>query len=220
MMPVSSETISETASVASVMPMAARWRVPRSRLMEGASDSVLNFAYRHAAALIQASAGEGFGLPLIEAGEYGVPLLCSDIPVFHEVAGDHALYFNRENDDLSRLILDFDPDRLPSSEGMGEFTWERAACRVANMLLCGAEWYRELLPDGTAPAAAQGEAAFAVCPEEPAEEAEDPEKPRPVRHAEAGRKATAHRMILVVEGAVRACLRRSAARRGRGRCRP
>ena len=39
MMPVSSDTISDTASVVSVMPMAARWRVPRSRLMVGSSES-------------------------------------------------------------------------------------------------------------------------------------------------------------------------------------
>ena len=32
--PVSSDTIRETASVVSVMPIAARWRVPSSREME------------------------------------------------------------------------------------------------------------------------------------------------------------------------------------------
>ncbi|HHK9917052.1 glycosyltransferase family 4 protein [Enterobacter hormaechei] len=39
------------------------------------------------------SAQEGFGLVLAEAMALGVPLLCSDIPVFREVAGDTAGYF-------------------------------------------------------------------------------------------------------------------------------
>ncbi|HJP97617.1 MAG TPA: glycosyltransferase [Rhodanobacteraceae bacterium] len=57
------------------------------------SDVDLQYAYSHAAALIQASHAEGFGLPLLEAARYGTPVVCSDIPVFREVAGDEAYYF-------------------------------------------------------------------------------------------------------------------------------
>lgn len=39
------------------------------------------------------SAQEGFGLVVAEAMALGVPLICSDIPVFREVAGDTAGYF-------------------------------------------------------------------------------------------------------------------------------
>ena len=49
--------------------------------------------YRHATALIAASRAEGFGLPLIEAAAYRVPLIVRDIPVFREIAGEHAYYF-------------------------------------------------------------------------------------------------------------------------------
>jgi glycosyltransferase involved in cell wall biosynthesis len=37
---------------------------------------------------------EGFGLPLVEAMEFGKPLLCSNVTSLPEVAGDAALYFD------------------------------------------------------------------------------------------------------------------------------
>jgi alpha-1,2-rhamnosyltransferase len=60
---------------------------------EDGSDAELDFAYRHAAALIFASRFEGFGLPLVEAMQYGLPVLASDIPVFREIGGDYPDFF-------------------------------------------------------------------------------------------------------------------------------
>lgn len=42
--------------------------------------------------LVYPSLYEGFGLPIIEAFEFGVPVVTSDIPVFREIAGDAARY--------------------------------------------------------------------------------------------------------------------------------
>jgi alpha-1,2-rhamnosyltransferase len=60
---------------------------------EDGSDAELDFAYRHAAALIFASRCEGFGLPLVEAMRYGLPVLASDIPVFREIGGHYPRFF-------------------------------------------------------------------------------------------------------------------------------
>jgi glycosyltransferase involved in cell wall biosynthesis len=55
------------------------------------SDADLGVVLRGAAALIAPSRAEGFGLPLAEAMALGVPVVCSDLPVFAEVAGEAAL---------------------------------------------------------------------------------------------------------------------------------
>jgi glycosyltransferase involved in cell wall biosynthesis len=44
--------------------------------------------------LIMPSFAEGFGVPIIEALAANTPVLCSDIPVFREVARDLADYFD------------------------------------------------------------------------------------------------------------------------------
>ncbi len=61
--------------------------------LTGASDEFLESIYREADALLAASFGEGFGLPLIEAAHHELPVIARDIPVFREVAGDGAYYF-------------------------------------------------------------------------------------------------------------------------------
>lgn len=47
--------------------------------------------------LVSASRSEGFGLPIIEAMDLGVPVACSDIEIFHEVGGRAALYFSPDS---------------------------------------------------------------------------------------------------------------------------
>ena len=67
------------------------------------SDAELDYAYRHATSLIFASRCEGFGLPLAEAMQYGLPVIASDIPVFREIGGDYPRYF-----DVDRVETLFD----------------------------------------------------------------------------------------------------------------
>jgi glycosyltransferase involved in cell wall biosynthesis len=48
----------------------------------------------HATALVSASKDEGFGIPLVEAMSLGTPVVVSDIPIFHEIGGEAALFAN------------------------------------------------------------------------------------------------------------------------------
>jgi alpha-1,2-rhamnosyltransferase len=69
-----------------------------------ASDEELHYLYNHAHVLICASLREGFGLPVIEAMQYGKPVLASDISVFREIGGDYPVYFNPDKDGLIKAI--------------------------------------------------------------------------------------------------------------------
>jgi glycosyltransferase involved in cell wall biosynthesis len=63
------------------------------------SDSELEAIYLESKSLIAASFGEGYGLPIVEAAKRGLPVICRDIPVFHEVAGNSAFYFKGNSSD-------------------------------------------------------------------------------------------------------------------------
>lgn len=52
--------------------------------------------YQHAQLFVFPTFYEGFGMPIIEAMAYGVPVLLSDIPIMREVGADAAAYFPLE----------------------------------------------------------------------------------------------------------------------------
>lgn len=57
--------------------------------------------------LVLPSFQEGFGMPCIEAFSVGLPVICSDIPVFREVTEDYGVFFNPESpDNLAIKILE------------------------------------------------------------------------------------------------------------------
>jgi glycosyltransferase involved in cell wall biosynthesis len=77
--------------------MVDRWKAdPRlnDRLIEfpNPTDENIVQLFSRAKAFVFPSFAEGFGLPPLEAMAAGVPVLCSDLPVFREVYGDAVLY--------------------------------------------------------------------------------------------------------------------------------
>lgn len=64
--------------------------------LENISDEYLQKIYASSNALIAASYGEGFGLPIIEAAKYGLPVIARDIEVFREVADEATHFFSDE----------------------------------------------------------------------------------------------------------------------------
>jgi len=91
-----------------------------------ANDEQLINLYMHASALVFPSLMEGFGLPALEALALGCPVIVSDIPVFHEILGSNATYFNpRDPRDLA--------EKLASARGkqkkvvLGIYSWSTLA---------------------------------------------------------------------------------------------
>jgi glycosyltransferase involved in cell wall biosynthesis len=108
-------------------------------VLHGASDAFLDRIYAASTCLLVASEGEGFGLPLIEAARHGVPLLVRDIPVFREVAGDHASYFSgADGAALAGAIQDWlrlhAEGRAPASTGIAARTWAENAADLMDIL--------------------------------------------------------------------------------------
>lgn len=113
---------------------------------EGVNDNEVRYVYEHVNCLIQASAGEGFGLPLIEASNYDLPIICSDIDVFHEVAGDNANYFKREDtEDLIRVISMIEEGKgVMTSNGISKLSWKDVADKVFAMIVQDEKWYKNI----------------------------------------------------------------------------
>ncbi|MBB3220855.1 glycosyltransferase family 4 protein [Pseudoduganella umbonata] len=111
-----------------------------------ADDATLLQLYACSSALLAASAGEGFGLPLIEAAHHGLPVIARDLPVFREVAGDHAWYFEAGNgtqlaDALACWLELHAAGQAPRSGAMPWLDWNGSAAALLRVLLDGA-WYR------------------------------------------------------------------------------
>lgn len=84
-------------------------RLPKSKYVEVIGEvpnTEIAAWYKYASALVTASRMEGFGIPPLEAMSMGCPAIVSDIPVFHEVYGEAAIYFNQSDPkDIARVIL-------------------------------------------------------------------------------------------------------------------
>ncbi|MFA7230614.1 MAG: glycosyltransferase family 1 protein [Victivallaceae bacterium] len=91
--------------------------------------------YRSSALFLMPSSYEGFGIPVLEAMRYKLPVICSDIPVLHEVGGDYAVYAELEDVYAwSSLMLDFaqDGEKFKSSavtaeDELKKYSWRDCA---------------------------------------------------------------------------------------------
>ncbi|MBU3584132.1 glycosyltransferase family 4 protein [Polynucleobacter sp. 15G-AUS-farblos] len=108
--------------------------------LESISDEYLEKLYHASTCLIAGSFGEGFGLPLIEAASKNIPIIARDIPVFREVAGDHAFYYKADNafeyaQAVQSWLTLYQNQKHPTSGGMTHLTWKESTDSLVNNLL-------------------------------------------------------------------------------------
>lgn len=122
-----------------IVGRAAWGELPRGvELLHGVDDVTLGQLYREAVAVVLPSLYEGFGLPIVEALSAGTPVLCSDIPVFREVAGDDTTYFDPLSvADMSNALKNIDPSgRVPDevrSRVQNTYTWDNVVARLSRV---------------------------------------------------------------------------------------
>lgn len=109
--------------------------VRRNAIARFVSQSELAGLYSGAIAMVAPSKYEGFGMPLLEAGAYGCPVVLSRSSCFPEVAGEGGIFFDADDsrgleEAMARLLEDADW-RKSRGDAMlrraDEFSWERTA---------------------------------------------------------------------------------------------
>jgi glycosyltransferase involved in cell wall biosynthesis len=105
------------------------------RLLGWVNEAEIEALYAASALFVFPSYYEGFGLPVLEAMQRGVPVACSDRTSLPEVAGGAALMFDPDRHEeiaaaMERLLSDGDEaERLRQAgyERARQFTWDETA---------------------------------------------------------------------------------------------
>jgi glycosyltransferase involved in cell wall biosynthesis len=111
-------------------------------LIQNIDDSILSSLYAYAQALVLVSLYEGFGLPLVEAMGWGIPLIASNTSAVAEIAGNAALLVNpNDTDEIAQAFARMTVDEtmrknlaLKAKERGSQFSWEKAALEVMAIL--------------------------------------------------------------------------------------
>ena len=108
-------------------------------------DSELDQLYQHASLFVYPSFYEGFGLPLLEAMSYKLPIACSSIPPFHEIAGDSVRYFNPYH--LNSFWKNLPPLEPPTHYDsiLNKYTWKRTLEKLLIVFKMSSSAYQQNL---------------------------------------------------------------------------
>jgi glycosyltransferase involved in cell wall biosynthesis len=107
----------------------------------GATDEQYFDVLHSATALVSASRDEGFGIPLVEAMSIGIPVVVSDIPIFREIGGDVAAFFDPSRpDSMAKAVRGLEaPGEWARRSGLARersarFTWRASAETLLELL--------------------------------------------------------------------------------------
>ena len=120
--------------------IAERGITSRVVLYDGATDDQYRAALAQARCAMSASKLEGFGLPLIEAQQAGVPFGAADTPIFREVGDDSVLFFDPNNPEQAAEVIRAFADTTTSDtyvargfKNAARYTWANSAGVAADI---------------------------------------------------------------------------------------
>lgn len=102
------------------------------------NDEELVALYKYASCFVYPSIYEGFGIPPLEAMYFNCPVIVSDIVVFHEIIGNHALYCDINDEDiLAKQIKKINVLETENNKKyvLEKFNWQIAAKKILNNIL-------------------------------------------------------------------------------------
>ncbi|MDO8106799.1 glycosyltransferase [Isoptericola sp. b441] len=127
----------EHSGVGANLPDQVRQHVAEGsvRFLGRIADAELAWLYTHAAVTLCLSLDEGFGLPALEAVQFGSPAVVSDIPVFAETVGRYArLVDPRADAAVLATTLDsawgHHPDPAVRDRILARYSWRRSVERL------------------------------------------------------------------------------------------
>lgn len=112
------------------------------RFLEFVKDEDLPQLYKHAIAFVLPSLYEGFGLPVLEAMNYGCPVITSNISSLPEAGGDAALYVDPEHvEDIAEKMESVYRDKAlrldmieKGKKQVKKFSWDVSAEKTLSVL--------------------------------------------------------------------------------------
>ncbi len=108
------------------------------------SQACVDLYFENADAFVFPSLAEGFGLGVLEAFYYNIPLLCSNITSIPEIAGEAALYFDpHKPENIADAIVKYyaDPQlsntlKLAGQERLKLYSWKKNADETVAFYKC------------------------------------------------------------------------------------
>lgn len=105
-----------------------------------AEDSVKNWLYRSAVAFVYPSVYEGFGLPVLEAMQYGTPVVTYKNSSIGEIAGGAAIYahdgstIKKSVEELLTSAATRDKYKAMGKKQASKYSWTKTAKEIINKL--------------------------------------------------------------------------------------
>ncbi len=111
------------------------------------TDAQLVELYRNAFCFVLPSLYEGFGIPILEAMNYGCPVISSNVSSLPEIGGNACLYFNPKNEkELLKKLVDLkESETLRNSlikkgkEQIKKFSWQKCADETLEVIKSAAK---------------------------------------------------------------------------------